>query len=118
MPLSESGRVVHEMVKAPNASVEAGSLTPVNPSRRGFLMAHFVAMLVWVALLAGGYVAYRSIGPHVDNDFARWLVSIATLAAAIWVGNRARRRILGWLDADGELRRQMREEVEASRRRS
>ena len=81
-------------------------------------MAHFVAMLAWVALLAGGYVAYRSIGPHVDNDFARWLVSIATLAAAIWVGNRAQRRILGWLDADGELRRQMREEAEASRLRS
>jgi hypothetical protein len=118
MPLSESGRVAHEMLEAPNASVEARSLTPVNPSRRGFLMAHFVAMQAWAALLAGGYVAYRSIGPHVDNDFARWLVSIATLAAAIWVGNRAQRRILGWLDADGELRRQMREEAEASRRSS
>jgi hypothetical protein len=70
-------------------------------------MARFVAMLAWVALLEGGYLAYRSIAPHIGDEWARWFVSIGTLVACIWVGNWVQRRVLGWLDPDGELRRRV-----------
>lgn len=87
-------------------------------SVRGFLVARFIAMVCWVLLLAAGYLTYGTIAPHIGSDFVRWLVSLATLAASIWLGYVVQRRALLWLDADGELRRQVREQSEATRRRS
>ena len=80
----------------------------VQLSVRGFLTARFIAMVCWVLLLAAGYFAYSTLAPHIGSDFVRWLVSVATLAASIWLGNVVQRRALLWLDPDGELRRQLR----------
>jgi hypothetical protein len=82
-------------------------MTP-NLSVRGFLVARFIAMLTWVVLLVLGYLSYRALAPHVSNDWARWLLNLATLAAAIALGNVIQGRVLAWLDPDGELRREVR----------
>ena len=87
-------------------------------SVRGFLLARFIAMMCWVLLLAAGYIAYSTLTPRIGSDFVRWLISLATLAASICLGYVAQRRALLWLDPDGELRRQVREQSEAPRRRS
>jgi hypothetical protein len=90
----------------------------VKLSVRGFLIARFIAMVSWVLLLAAGYLTYSTLDPHIGSDFVRWLVRLATLAATIWLGYVVQRRALLWLDPDGELRRQVREQSEATRRRS
>ena len=75
-------------------------------------------MVCWVLLLAAGYIAYSTLTPRIGSDFLRWLISRATLAASICLGYVAQRRALLWLDPDGELRRQVRKQSEATRRRS
>ena len=84
-------------------------------SVRGFLYARFIAIVAWVLLLAAGYLAYRTLAPHIASDWLRWFVSLATLAGSIWLGFLIQRRALLWLDPDGELRRQVQEESEAAR---
>lgn len=86
-------------------------MTP-NLSVRGFLVARFIAMLAWVLLLLLGYLAYRALAPHISNDWARSLLNLATLAASIALGNLIQRRVLAWLDPDGELRREVRQASE------
>lgn len=83
---------------------------------RGFLVARFIAMLGWVAILAAGHLSYRGIAPLIDNDFARWLVNLLTLGLTIGGGLALQRKALHWLDPDGELRRAVREEAESARR--
>lgn len=84
-------------------------------SVRGFLYARLIALVAWVVLIASGYLAYRMVAPHVASDFLRWIVNLATLAASIGLGLLVQRRVLQWLDPDGELRRQVHEQSEAAR---
>ena len=81
-------------------------MTP-NLSLRGFLVARFIAMLAWVLLLVLAYLGYRALAPYVSNEWARWLLNLATLAAAIALGTVTQRRVVAWLDPDGDLRRQV-----------
>ena len=106
------------VVNHPRHQICATYPRAVQLSVRGFLTARFIAMLCWVLLLAAGYLTYSTLAPHVGSDFVRWIVSLATLTASIWLGNVVQRRALLWLDPDGELRHQVREQSEATRRRS
>jgi hypothetical protein len=90
----------------------------VQLSVRGFLIARFVAMVCWVLLLVAGYITYSTLAPHIGSDFVRWVVSLTTQVASIWLGYVVQRRALLCLDPDGEIRRQLREQSEATRRQS
>lgn len=83
---------------------------------RGFLYARFIAMVAWAVLIAAGYLTYRALAPNIASDFLRWILSLGSLAASIWLGYLVQRRVLHRLDPDGELRRQVREHSEAERR--
>ena len=73
-------------------------------------------MIVWVVLLAAGYLAYSMLAPHIGSDWLRWVVNLIILAASIWLGLYVQKRVLLWLDPSGELRRQVQERWEAARR--
>lgn len=89
---------------------------PARLSVRGFLYARYLAMVAWVVLVVAAHLAYRTIAPHVANDFLRWLLNVATLAASIALGLLIQRSALQWLDPDGELRRQVAHDEQKSRR--
>lgn len=84
-------------------------------SVRTFLYARFLAMVAWVLLITGAYLAYKTVAPHIASDFLRWILDAGTVALSITLGLFVQRRVLHWLDPDGELRRQVRAQAEAAR---
>ena len=73
-------------------------------------------MVAWALMLLAGYGTYRALAPHLGTGFVRWVANVGTFAASIWLGNAVQARVLAWLDPEGELRRQVREQSEAARR--
>jgi hypothetical protein len=88
----------------------------VRLSVRGFLFARFIAMVAWSLLLMAGFLTYSALEPHLGSGMERWVASLATLAGSIWLGKTTQQHALHWLDPDGELRRQVREQSEVARR--
>ncbi len=72
-------------------------------------------MVAWALLLLAAYGTYRTLAPHIGNGFLRWVVNMGTFAAAIGLGYAMQAYVLTWLDPEGDLRRQVREQSEAAR---
>jgi hypothetical protein len=82
----------------------------VQLSVRGFLYARFIAMLAWVVWMVAGGLTYRTLASRIASDSVRGIVIWSTMAATIWLAFVTQRRVLHWLDPDGELRRQVGEQ--------